>query len=322
MGILKRYIILIFVLSVAVFVTHCSKKSEERIIKIGVSDVNSKGRFQMYIEEGMRKHQETLGGKVEVVYLDAKEDVEKQVDQVEYFIREGMDAVVVIPVSTDVKNTRIMTELTGDSEIPIVYVNKFPDEFNESIPEHAYYIGSQEKVAGIMQMEYLAERLNGNGNVAILMGDLSSSRATFERTEGVEEEAGKYPGIKIVEKRVGNWLKPMAASVVEDWLSAGKEIDAIIANNDEMALGAIQGLKKHYAAGKVMVLGIDATPEAVTELKTGKLTATVLQDAKAQGKGAIEIALKAVKKEPVQNISWIPFKLVTQENYEEILNKN
>jgi len=322
----KNFIIIFFIIFTVfleLFMTSCGKKKEDRIIRIGVTDVNSQGKFQTYIEEGMKKYQETLGDKVEVVYLDAKEDTDKQIEQVKYFIREGMDAVVVLPVDTSIKGTSEMTRLTKEAKIPIIYVNKFPDEFSKSkMSPHAYYVGSQEKTAGVMQMEYLAEKLGGKGKVAILMGDLSSSKATFERTEGVEEVAARYPEIEIVEKETANWLMPMADSVVRNWLSEGKEIDAIVANNDEMAIGAIRGLEEHGMSQKVMVLGIDATNEAITELQAGNLTATVFQDGGGQGRNALKIAVNVVRGEKVVNITWIPFKLVTPENYKDVLNKN
>jgi len=320
----KNFIIIffiIFIMHLVLFMTNCGKKKEDKIIRIGVTNVNSQGIFQTYIEDGIKRYQETLGNKVEVVYLDAKEDVNKQIEQVKYFIREGMDSVVVISVDTSIEGTSEMTRLTEEAKIPIIYVNKFPDEFVESeMPKHAYYIGSQEKTAGVMQMEYLAEKLGGKGKIAILLGDLTSSGSTFERTEGVEDVAARYPEIEIVEKETANWLMPMADSVVRSWLSKGKKIDAIVANNDEMAIGAIRGLEEHGMDEKVMVSGIDAINEAITELKTGKLTVTVLQDGYSQGRGALEIAVNVVRGEKVANITWIPFKLVTSENYNDVLN--
>ena len=322
----KNFIIIFFIVFTVLldlFITSCGKKEGDRIIRIGVTNVNSQGKFQTYIEEGMKQYQEILGDKVEVVYLDAKEDAVKQIEQVKYFIKEGMDAVVVLPVDTSIEVTAEMTRLTEEAKLPIIYVNKFPDEFVESeMSKHAYYIGSQEKTAGVIQMEYLAEKLGGKGKVAILMGDLTSSKATFERTEGVEEIASRYPEIEIVEKETANWLMPMADSVVRGWLSKGKDIDAIVANNDEMAIGAIRGLEEYGMGEKVMVLGIDATNEAITELKTGKLTATVFQDGRSQGRGALEIALSVLRGEKVANITWIPFELVTPENYKDVLNRD
>ncbi len=129
--------------------------------------------------------------------------------------------------------------------------------------------------------------------------------------------AKKYPEIKIVEKRTAKWLRPLASSVVEDWLDSGKEFDAIAANNDEMAIGAVAALEKYGKLDSVMVVGVDATQEAIEELVLGGLTATVLQDAKQQGEKALEVALESGLGMPVRQNTWIPFRLVTLENYEE-----
>ena len=109
---------------------------------------------------------------------------------------------------------------------------------------------------------------------------------------------------------------------MNNWLVAGTQIDAVVANNDEMAIGAILALQQ---AGKdpkkVVVAGIDATADALAEMEKGNLDVTVFQDAKGQGTGSVETAVKLIKGEKVESFVWIPFELVTAENYKEYLNK-
>ncbi len=173
----RRYLHLYFfgVLFVSVlFFLSCEKKQEEESIKIGVSIANFDDRFMSYIKSGMMEYEEALGSKVEVVYLDAKFYDEKQKQQVKYFIREGMDAIIAIPVST--KKTSKMTEAAVEAEVPLIYLNIFPDEFTDKeLPAGVYYVGSKEIEAGMIQMEYLAEILKGKGKVAVLMGELDTS---------------------------------------------------------------------------------------------------------------------------------------------------
>ena len=113
-----------------------------------------------------------------------------------------------------------------------------------------------------------------------------------------------------------------AIDLMNNWLVAGTQIDAVVANNDEMAIGAILALQQ---AGKdpkkVVVAGIDATPDALAEMEKGNLDLTVFQDAKGQGSGSVETAVKLIKGENVESFVWIPFELVTQENYKEYLKK-
>ncbi len=306
----------VIILSI-LFFNSCAKNKKEKTIKIGVSIANFDDKFMGYVKDGLEDYQESLGDKVEVVYLDAKFDVEKQTQQAKFFIEENMDAVIIIPVST--KETNKMTDMVLDAKIPLVYLNIFPDEFaNKELPNGVYYVGSKEIEAGIIQMNYLAEKLGGKGNVVVLMGELNTS-ASYLRTLGAENVADEYPKIKIIDKRSAKWLRPLASSVVEDWLDSGIEFDAIIANNDEMAIGAITALEKYQKLESVVVVGIDATKEAIEELKLGKLSATVFQDAKKQGEEALEIAYSVSKGVAVKKENWIPFQLVTPDNYKDFL---
>jgi ABC-type sugar transport system substrate-binding protein len=183
------------------------------------------------------------------------------------------------------------------------------------MPEGTYYVGSQEVTAGELQMGYAGEKLGGKGNVAILMGGLTYE-ASFERSQGVKNIIeSKYPDIKVLAEETAEWQREKAVSVVENWITAyGDDLDAIFANNDEMALGAINALQ---AAGisDVMVFGIDATPDGVKAIEDGTLTATVFQDAKGQSEGAMDFAIKAIKKEAItESVNWIPYVLVTKDN--------
>ncbi len=309
------HLFLSFLFLLLFFLTGCSKKEEEKGIKIGVSISNFEDRFLSYVKGGMEDYQMGLGN-IEVIYFDADEDFQKQEGQVGYILEQEVDALVVLPVNTAF--TAHMTNMAKKAKVPIVYVNRYPAEFlNKDLPEDTYYIGSKEKTAGVIQMEYLAEKLGGRGDVAILMGSLVVE-AAFERTEGVEEVARRYPEINIVKKSSGRWLRALAESIVEEWLRSGVEFDAIAANNDEMAIGAIRTLEKYKKLDEVIVVGIDATIEAKKELEAGNLAATVFQDGYSQGRYALETAYKISQGEAVKNITWIPFKLITQDNFEEI----
>jgi inositol transport system substrate-binding protein len=108
-----------------------------------------------------------------------------------------------------------------------------------------------------------------------------------------------------------------------NWISSGVKFDAVVSNNDEMAIGAIQALK---AAGvdmkKVIVGGVDATQDALAAMKAGDLDVTVFQNAAAQGSGSVDTALKLAKGEKVETLVWVPFELVTPDNMDKYLSKN
>jgi len=128
--------------------------------------------------------------------------------------------------------------------------------------------------------------------------------------------------MRVVRKQIANWRRNEAMDLMNDWLISGEKIDAVIANNDEMAIGAIMALR---AAGKdprkTLVAGVDATRQALGEMQKSNLAVTVFQDAKGQGKTSVDAAAKLAKGEQVDSFIWIPFELVTKENYKEFLDR-
>lgn len=149
-------------------------------------------------------------------------------------------------------------------------------------------------------------------NIAILMGMLIHEGA-IKRTAGLESVINDYPGIKVLAREAGDWQKDQGMAITENWLTAHDDLDAIISNNDEMAIGAINALE---VAGRndIIVMGVDATPDAIKLVTNGKLAATVFQDSVGQGEGAVEVVHNVLKENEQDKIKWIDFVLVTPEN--------
>src|SRR5215472_8066415 len=178
---------------------------------------------------------------VELTIVDANNDSAKQTGQVENFLAQGMDAIVILPVDTAA--TGPMTKAVVKAGKPLVYVNRLP----ANLPKGVVYCGSKSIEAGIMNMEELGKAMNGKGNLVILMGELSNE-AAIGRTDGIKKTVKeKFPDIKIVREQTGNWKREQGKTIMENWLASGQEIDGVASNNDEMALGALQAIK---AAGK------------------------------------------------------------------------
>jgi len=302
----------VFVFAASVFAAG-GKESSGKKIKIGYCINNFNDTFQTYIVDAIKAY---LADKPEVEFLtaDGQEDVIIQQDQVNSLITKGVNALIVVPVDTSAMAP--ITRAAANAGIPLCYVNRnpFPDG---KVPPNVYYVGPKEITAGEIQMEYIGKKLNGKGGIAILQGALSVEGAV-KRTEGNEKIiAEKFPGIKVLAKESAKWQRDQAMAVMENWLTAyGASLNAVLANNDEMALGAMRVLK-HAGRTDIFVMGIDATPDARNAIKAGDLTGSVLQDAKAQGEGAIGKILKVLKKEQVEIVTWVPFKLVTPENVKE-----
>ncbi len=276
--------------------------------KIGYVINNLNDTFQTFIFEAAKAKAESLGYEIDI--QDSQEDVIRQQDQVKALIEKKVDALVVVPVDTSAMAP--ITKAANEAGIPLVYVNRNP--FGEGeLPKNVFYVGSQEIIGGRLQAEELVKVMGEEGKVCILMGILSNEGAV-KRTEGNKEVLSNYAGIEVLAEETGNWQTDQGMSLTENWLTAyGEDLKAILANNDDMALGAIQAAK---AAGRedLIIIGLDATPAALEAVEAGTMAATVLQDAKGQGEGAVMAADKAVKGESQDAVTWIDFVLVNKDN--------
>jgi ribose transport system substrate-binding protein len=217
-----------------------------------------------------------------------------------------VDTQGVLPMITAAKN----------AGIPLIFVNRKPEV---KLPTDMAYVGSDSALGGEMQMEALAKKMNYKGNVAILMGALSNEEAR-ERTRAVEAVIAKYKDMKVIEKQSAKWQRNEAVDVVSSWLLNQRPIDAIAANNDEMAIGAIMALNQAKNE-KILVAGIDGTPDGQQFVKNGKMTLTIFQDAKGQATGAVQVTKALLEKQKVQEFNWIPYQTITPENYAQFAAK-
>ncbi|WP_163032610.1 sugar ABC transporter substrate-binding protein, partial [Pseudomonas viridiflava] len=273
--------------------------------RIGVSIARVDDNFMTYVRNGLddAARQEN----VQIQFEDAQGDVVRQLNQVQGFLNQKVDAVIVLPVDTSA--TASMTRAAVAAKIPLVYVNRHPDE--RKLPTGVVTVASNDIEAGQLQMRYLAEKLGGKGTLAIIMGDLAQN-ATHDRTEGVKQILKDYPNIKVVEQQSAEWQRSKGMDLTSNWLLAGSRFDAIIANNDEMAIGAAMALQQAgKAKGEVAIVGIDGLPDGLAAIKRGMLVASVFQDPKAQAASAMQSAIKMIKGEPVTADVWVPFQLIT-----------
>ena len=312
---MKRVAVLLIALTLVVsgaFAAGGAEKSGGKV-KVGYVCTNFNDTFQTYVMDAAKKYFATKPD-FELVLQDAQEDVIRQQDLVNTLISQGAKALIVVPVNTSAMEPIIKS--AADAKIPLVFVNRNP--FGEkALPPNVYYVGSQEIIAGQLQMEAMGKALGGKGNVCILMGKLDNEGAV-KRTEGNETTIKTlFPNIKILAKETGNWQRDQGLSLTENWLTAyGKNLNGILANNDEMALGAVEALK---AAGRtdVPVMGVDAIPDAKVAVGNGSLAATVLQDAVGQGQGAAEVALAVLQGGKMPAVRWVPFVLITKDNLDK-----
>ena len=292
---------------------------------VGVSMALFDDNFLTVLRNGIDEYSKSLDG-VDVQIEDAQNDVAKQLDQINNFIASGVDAIIVNPVDTSA--TQAMTAAAEAAGIPLVYVNRQPINV-DSLPDNQAFVASNEIESGTLAAFEACKLLPaaGKGTGAqgyLIMGELSN-QAAIQRTKDVDDIIGidMCNFISIIDRQTSNWRRDTAQDLMTNWLSSGEPFDVVFANNDESAIGAIQALKAGgIAMEDVVVVGVDATQDALVAMQAGELDATVFQDAAGQGRGSLDAALKLARGEAVDQKVYIPFQLVTPANIGDFLAKN
>lgn len=286
---------------------------------IGYSSPNFDDNFQTVLREAAKAHAESLGHTIQIE--DAREDVGTQLSQIQNFIASGVDAIVLAPVSS--ASSPQMTKLATDAGIPLIYINRRPvdlDQLGGSIA----FVGSDETWSGTLEAFEVCRQAAGTGKAVLLIGILTNE-AAVTRSEDVREVLGlsMCNGIELVAEQVAMWQRTEANNVVANWLASGIDFNIVFANNDEMALGAIQALKNGgVSMDDVLVAGVDATADALASMKAGDLDVTVFQNAVGQAVGGVDAALSAIAGNDLPNWINIPFELVTPANLEQYMGAN
>jgi ribose transport system substrate-binding protein len=244
---------------------------------------------------------------LQVVYSDAAQDNSKQVADVETFLRQKIDLLIISP-----NEARPLTEVVARayrSGVPVIVLDR-------AIEGDTYtcFIGADNREIGRAAGEYAARLLGGSGSVVEIKG-LPGSPPARDRSEGFREAIAKSPGIRIVHDPVANWLREEALTQMEIALRAHERIDLVYGHNDPMAVGAYLAAKAAGREGETKFIGIDALPGpegGVQEVLSGRLAATFVYP--TCGKEAIETAHRIFKGETVPRKITLPTALVTREN--------
>jgi inositol transport system substrate-binding protein len=291
--------------------------------KIGVSMALFDDNFLTVLRNGIQAYADA--NKIEVQIEDAQNDVAKQLDQIKNFAASDFDAIIVNPVDTSA--TQAMTDAAVAAKKPLVFVNRQPANL-DSLPDNQAFVASNEADSGTLETKEACRLFKEAGKkeakVYVIMGELSN-QAAVQRTKDIEDVIAtpECNFIKIIDKQTSNWRREEAQNLMTNWLSKGEAFDGVIANNDESAIGAIQAMKAGNVDMKAVVVGgVDATQDALVAMQAGDLDVTVFQDAKGQGQGAVDAAVKLAKGEAVDQKVWIPFQLVTPANIGDFLKKN
>lgn len=283
---------------------------ENRTITVGVSLLNLSSEFIVMLHRGLEAKAKELG--VRLIVNDAQRSAERQVQQVENFIAQRVDVILLNPCEVEASSPAVDKALAAG--IPVVNVN------SETRAVPTAFVGSRDEESAELAMGYIAARLGGRGNVVMVHGFMGQA-AQLKRDSGARQVLASHPGLRLLAHQTAEWDRAKAVSLMENWIQAqGTNIQAVFAQNDEMGLGAVVALEQAKLKDRVIVASVDAIADALQAVKDGRLDATVFQDAAGQAGTALETAVRVVRKQPYEKQVLIPFQLVTSSNVLQFLH--
>jgi ribose transport system substrate-binding protein len=276
-----------------------AKEKKDDHLKIGLSISTLNNPFFVSLKEGAEKEAKSEG--TEIITVDAQNDSAKQVSDIEDLIQKGVNVLIVNPADSDAIKAAI--ESANNANIPVITVDRSAN--GGTVVSH---IASDNVAGGQMAGDFILEKLGKKGKVVELEG-IPGSSAARERGEGFHKAIDAVADIQVVAKQAADFDRAKGLTVMENILQGNKDIQAVFAHNDEMALGALQALD---AAGMkdVIVVGFDATDDAVKAVNDGKMAATVAQKPAEIGQKGVQTAMKVFKKESVEKFVPVSLELI------------
>ncbi|MET0454348.1 MAG: substrate-binding domain-containing protein [Mycobacterium sp.] len=273
------------------------------ITKIGVT-VYDMSSFITAGKEGMDTY--AKANNIELVWNSANNDVSTQASQVDSLINQGVKAIIVVPVQADSLAPQIAA--AKEKGIPLLAVNAALES-----TDLAGNVQPDDVAAGAQEMQMMADKLGGKGNIVILQGPLGGS-GEINRGKGIDQVLAKYPDIKVLAKDTANWKRDEAVNKMKNWISGfGTQIDGVVAQNDDMGLGALQALKEAGRTG-VPIVGIDGIEDGLNAVKSGEFIGTSLQNGTVELSAGLAVANAIVKGEEVNKEPVYVMPAITQEN--------
>lgn len=259
--------------------------------------------FFVDLRDGAQAAAKDLG--VDLMVSDAQNDSSTQQNQAQNAQSQGAKAVIINPVDSDAASPAVAPLLS--SSLPVISVDR--SVTGEDVTSH---IASDNVAGGAQAADELAKAVGEKGKVIILQGTPGAA-STRDRGDGFKKEIKKYSGIEVVAEQTANFDRAEALDVTTNLMQSNPDVVGIYAENDEMALGAIQSLGSK-AGVDVKIFGFDGTEDGLKAVSNGTMVGTIAQQPKELGKKAVEAAVKAIKGESVEKTESIEVKTVTKEN--------
>lgn len=277
-------------------------------ITVGVS-VYDMSSFVSQGKEGIDAY--AAANNITVLWNSANLDVNTQANQVDQFINQKVDAILVNPVQAGSLEPQVAA--ANAAGIPFVDVNASLK--NDSLKGS---VQPDDVAAGAQEAQMMADKLGGKGNVVILQGPLGGS-GEIDRGKGIDQVLAKYPEITVLAKDTANWKRDEAVNKMKNWISAfGDRIDGVISQNDDMGLGALQALKEAGKTG-VPIVGIDGIEDGLKAVKSGEFIGTSLQHGTVEMAAGLAVAFKLAKGEKIDAKPIYMMPAVTKDNVDDAL---
>jgi len=279
--------------TIALFMTHMSNE------------------FTITLSSAVEEEAKLRGYKYNV--YDAGQDAAAQSDQIEQAVTLGVDGIIIEPVSVD--GIVPAVKYAKEAGVKVVIVNQ-----RISKPEEAdCYVGADAATTGEILMKKVMEDIDGKGNIALLLGPMGSD-GQVGRSEGFEKVLAEYPEVTVVFQDTAEWQTEPALRITENWLNAGKDIVAVVSQNDGMAVGAAKAIADAQKGGEIKVYGIDATSEGLQAVLDGKLAATVSQGTEDQGRLSADACVDLLEGKSVDAETIVTNVIYTTANAQDALN--
>jgi ribose transport system substrate-binding protein len=281
--------------------------SGQKHLTIGVS-VYDMSSFVTEGKEGIDTY--AAENNIDILWNSAGLDVNTQASQIDQYVSAAVDAIVVIPVQADSLQPQIAAAKAA--KIPFFDVNA---SLNSA--DLTGSVQPDDVAAGEQEAQMMMDAIGGKGNIIILQGPLGGS-GELNRGKGIDNVLAKYPDVKVLAKDTANWKRDEAVNKVKNWISAFDGIDGVIAQNDDMGLGALQAFKEAGKAG-VPIVGIDGIADGLAAVKSGDFIGTSLQNGTVELSAGVAYAAAVARGEDVQKNPIYLMPAITKDNVDQAI---
>ncbi|MHC5269407.1 galactose ABC transporter substrate-binding protein [Enterococcus sp. LJL98] len=313
------------------FISRTPRMAEERLrsdaLKIGVSLYRGDDEFissvSRALEEASPSQAKQYHRKNQLKIVDAKNSQTIQNTQIDQFIRQDYDVIAVNVVDRTVASSLIYK--AKQANIPIIFFNREPIETDLRQWEQAFYVGSQAQESGEMEGRLVWETflanpvsidLNGDGKIQYVMleGEEVHQDSLIRTESSIQSLVDAGIKVERIARGVGNWMRQPSKEFVLKWLTDyPNQIELIISNNDEMALGAIEAIQETAGNWSPKVVGIDGTKEGLAAVDEGQMLGTILSDVHLYAEKIFEIAYTTAQNQALKpQYFWIPHQMYLQ----------